>query len=275
MLFGIIYQWVTQPHPLKCLYRIQETRQRAWERTALPIESATYISDLNIAYPVHGDSVGVGDSHLRLIKAVLQNTFPNIGATAVTSTALQLNNPFPIGGIITWYGANLSVPIGWGICNGTTYLRSDGGGNIISPNLTDKVVVGAGGLYAQGSAGGTIAVTPLVTCSPFSVAQANLPAYALAVTDPGHVHSIVDPGHTHTASVGYIAAQYAFGSVGALAGSSATNTGSNTTGISVSSHTTGITVNSGGSGTAITVAATSGSVSTLQPYLALYQIMKI
>lgn len=40
------------------------------------LESATYVSDLVATNPVVGDNVAEGDDHLRLIKAVLQATFP-------------------------------------------------------------------------------------------------------------------------------------------------------------------------------------------------------
>jgi hypothetical protein len=41
------------------------------------LESGTYVSDLNTSNPVNGDPVSQGAAHLRLIKTVLQATFPN------------------------------------------------------------------------------------------------------------------------------------------------------------------------------------------------------
>jgi hypothetical protein len=41
------------------------------------LEAATYITDLNTSNPVSGDDTSQGDDHLRLLKAVLQATFPN------------------------------------------------------------------------------------------------------------------------------------------------------------------------------------------------------
>ncbi len=46
----------------------------------MTIESATYINQLNSAYPATGDQVAEGDDHIRLIKAVLKATFGNSGA---------------------------------------------------------------------------------------------------------------------------------------------------------------------------------------------------
>ena len=55
------------------------------------LESATYISGLNSANPVHADDdVAQGDDHIRLIKSTLLATFPNITG-AVTPTHTQLN----------------------------------------------------------------------------------------------------------------------------------------------------------------------------------------
>lgn len=41
------------------------------------LETATYVSQLVVTNPVVGDPVKEGDDHLRLLKTVLQNTFPN------------------------------------------------------------------------------------------------------------------------------------------------------------------------------------------------------
>jgi long-tail fiber proximal subunit/tail fiber protein gp53 len=58
----------------------------------MPLETATYIADFVTTNPAHTDAVSQADSHLRLIKQVLQNQFPNIGANAISATAAQINN---------------------------------------------------------------------------------------------------------------------------------------------------------------------------------------
>jgi len=45
----------------------------------MPVETATYVNDLVATYPEHGNPKAEGDNHLRLIKEVLQATFPNLG----------------------------------------------------------------------------------------------------------------------------------------------------------------------------------------------------
>jgi hypothetical protein len=52
----------------------------------------TYIEDLVDTNPVGAtDYVDEGDDHIRNIKTAVQGSFPSLGATAVTSTAAELN----------------------------------------------------------------------------------------------------------------------------------------------------------------------------------------
>lgn len=46
----------------------------------MAIESATFLSQLVTANPGGGDAKSEGDNHIRLLKTVLQNTFPGVGA---------------------------------------------------------------------------------------------------------------------------------------------------------------------------------------------------
>ena len=46
----------------------------------MALESATYIDGLVITNPTGSDSISQGDDHIRLIKKVLKNTFPNATA---------------------------------------------------------------------------------------------------------------------------------------------------------------------------------------------------
>lgn len=64
----------------------------------MSIETATYINQLNTAYPAASDGLKEGDDHIRLVKSTLKNTFPNItGQVTVTQSDLnsvtsKLNN---------------------------------------------------------------------------------------------------------------------------------------------------------------------------------------
>ena len=57
----------------------------------MPVETASYISQLVSTYPAGTDAKAQGDDHIKLIKSVLQSQFPNLGAAAVTPTAAELN----------------------------------------------------------------------------------------------------------------------------------------------------------------------------------------
>lgn len=57
----------------------------------MPLETADFIIDLQPDWPLGTDPEAQGDDHLRMIKQVLQNTFPNLDG-AVTGTPTGLNN---------------------------------------------------------------------------------------------------------------------------------------------------------------------------------------
>lgn len=148
----------------------------------MPLETASYISDLEPSYPASTDLVGQADDHIRLVKAVLQATFPNIDG-AVTLTQAALNSTSPVGLISMWYGSSGTIPTGWALCDGSTVAKSDGSGNITTPNLVDRFVVGAGGtIAAQGATAGQASVS--------------------GTTGAGgaHTHTITGGSHTHTAT---------------------------------------------------------------------------
>jgi microcystin-dependent protein len=147
----------------------------------MALETATYISQLVAANPTGADPIANADDHLRMIKQVLQNTFPNLSGP-VSMNQSQLNTAMPIGGIIMWSGA--SIPSGWALCNGQTVARSDGAGNITTPSLLDKFPTCAGGSYAVGATGGVATVA-------LSVAQ--LPPHnhtANTDTQGNHTHHV-------------------------------------------------------------------------------------
>lgn len=56
----------------------------------MPVETAPFIDSLDTAWPEDADPVEQGAAHLRLTKAAIKSTFPNITA-AVTATAAQIN----------------------------------------------------------------------------------------------------------------------------------------------------------------------------------------
>lgn len=128
----------------------------------MPLETGTYISDLVVTNPAHTDGLNNADAHLRLLKAALKATFPNInGAVNLTDEQLNLlagdgssgaptysfpseptlgfyrlaaaiigftgllrgNGAVPAGAIMA-FGMN-SAPTGWVTCDGQAVGRTD------------------------------------------------------------------------------------------------------------------------------------------------------
>lgn len=208
----------------------------------MALESGTYISDLVPSNPDGTDTRSQGDDHIRLVKTVLKNTFPNINGP-VTMTDEQLNAVGGVGvfcfpGMITmWSGSIGTIPSGWKLCNGVGTIST---GSPV-PNLVGRFIVGsdtnAGGTYNIGATGGT---KDAITVAHNHIATS----------------TVSDPGHTHT------------GSTNAGGGSAFGFDGydfNNTPAIS----TTGITVS-----TTVASAGFSGVDMNLPPYFALAFLIK-
>lgn len=230
----------------------------------MALETASYISQLNPANPSGADRVHQGDDHIRLLKAVLKATFPNITGP-ITATQDQLNTDFtvPTGVIVSWYGDAASVPSGWAICNGQTVNRTDGQGEITLPDLRDRVVIGAGLTHAP-------LATPGAATQSINTGSAGT-----------HTHTAGSAGaHTHAATVSSTSTG---GSVATTTrvvdGSGQSQALATATFQAPAPHTHIVTnaeapahthsISEGGAHTH------SVQVSTLQPSLALYHIMKI
>jgi hypothetical protein len=124
------------------------------------LEVATYINGLVTSNPAGTDDRSQGDDHIRLIKSVLKNTFPNLDG-AITITDEQINSiatpgiiNFP-GMIVLWSGSIANIPNGWKLCNGVGTISN---GDPV-PNLVDRFIIGSatnsGGLNNIGTTGGT------------------------------------------------------------------------------------------------------------------------
>jgi len=168
--------------------------------------------------------------------------------TAVATTAFVQNNSIPTGGLMMWPTA--SAPSGYLLCNGsavsrttyaalfavigTTFGIGDNSTTFNLPNYTNRVPVGAGGLYATAATGGS--------------------KDAIVVSHT-HTATVTDPGHSH--QTGSISADTGFGS--------ARSTG--TSGVATSNVTTGISVG-------ISTTGSSGTDANMPPYLAINYIIK-
>ena len=74
----------------------------------MTVESASFISGLVPAYPPGSDSISEGDDHLRLIKSVLQGTFPNANA-AMNGIHTGTSAPTSTSAGQLWFDTNLNV----------------------------------------------------------------------------------------------------------------------------------------------------------------------
>lgn len=249
----------------------------------MPVETTTNIPGLNQAYPLATDGLGEGDDHLRLIKRVIKNAFPQIDKPLTVSSD-QINSvvsnpfPFPVGGIIMWNGLAASIPTGWALCDGRTVNRSDGSGTITTPNLAGRFVLAAGLAVTPLTTGGSPTHTHTGTAASTSLTVENLPAHTHTLSDPGHNHPINDPGHGHGFSLGNFGIAgtgpvLPMADDGPVANAFATNlNGSN---ITVLNNTTGITIGSTGAGAPHSHPVTINTADNTPPYFALCYIMKI
>jgi microcystin-dependent protein len=169
--------------------------------------------------------------------------------TAVATTAFVQAIAIPTGGLMMW--PVVTPPSGYLLCNGaavsrtayaalfavigTTFGVGDNSTTFNLPNYTDRLAVGAGGLYALGATGG----------SKDAIVVSH--THTATVTDPGHSHQT----GSSTADTGFTYNSRTVGTTGAV-------TSSATTGISVGISTVG----------------SSGTNANMPPYLSMYFIIK-
>lgn len=145
----------------------------------MALESATYINQLVNTNPTLADPKGQGDDHLRMIKRVLQQTFPGLTGP-VTATQAQLNfttdaTKFLVPNmIIMWGGTVASIPTGWKLCNGSGTTST----GLAVPDLRDRFIVGAGPTWAQGVTGGTLSHSHTITVAGTALTVAQMPAHS-------------------------------------------------------------------------------------------------
>lgn len=91
----------------------------------MSLETATYINGLVPTNPLGSDPLADADGHLRLIKAALKATFPNItGEVSVTQADLNtLSGGVGTPGAVQFF-ASTSAPSGWLKANGAAVSRT-------------------------------------------------------------------------------------------------------------------------------------------------------
>lgn len=182
------------------------------------LEAATYIGDLVISNPTGLDEVNKGDDHLRLIKSVLQNTFPNANAAinvtpteanllvGLTADAAELN--ILDGAVVTTAEVNFLSGVTSGIqaqldaittlINGLFPI----GHILYSRSAADPGTYGYPGTWAQMGQGRVLVgegsgagLTTRVAGTQFGVEDAVLPSHTHSITQNNHSHGLRGGGN--------------------------------------------------------------------------------
>lgn len=158
-----------------------------------------------------------------------------------------VSSVLPVGAILIWNGDLGDLPSNWKLCDGKTY------GSVTTPNLQDRIVVGAGGTHAIGATGGAFstAISGTITIGGHAVTAAEMPV---------HTHSYTD----YSDSAGYL---YQYGGGSGCAGSEtyqSLNTG-------YAGYTDASTGKHDHPGSTITF----DPLNCIPPYRALYYIQKV
>lgn len=122
-----------------------------------------------ITIPTNGTAVGMSGNLNVSGSATIAKTLVVTGQTTLTgpltasgitanglvtaTTGFSGYGTIPLGGIIMWSGAIGDIPSGWALCNGQTLSGR------VTPNLTDRFVMGAGSSYTVGTQAGFASVT--------------------------------------------------------------------------------------------------------------------
>ena len=271
--------------------------------SAVSYFAALSAGSLALTTPLAVTSGGTGSATVTAYNAIVGNS----GGTGFTSvapgasgnvlssngTAWVSSSSFVSGMIMMWSGSIATIPTGWLLCNGSNS----------TPDLRDRMVIGAGSTYAVAATGGSASTT---------ISSSNLPSHThtysstsgsmsadhshtysgtTATENANHSHAVSDPGHAHAVD-GWVTygtsggtARYTLND-GSMGGPVAFGTTSVGTGISLGTesaahaHTysgtsSGVSANHTHSVSGTSDATGSGTAATtISPYYALAYIMK-
>lgn len=232
----------------------------------MSLETATFINGLVATNPLGSDPISSGDDHIRLIKATVLATFPNITG-AVTKTHTQLNNALDKTGD-TMTGALVLSGDPTLALHPTTkqYVDSADAALMVAikalypvgsvyMNATDSTnpatLFGFGTWTAFGA--GKVPVGYDSTDTLFNAGEKTGGSKDAIVVSHTHTATVSDPGHSHsiqgTSNQGGTSLPLSGGSYNVTY-----NSNTSTTGITVSNASTG----------------SSGTNANLQPYITVY-----
>ena len=105
----------------------------------MPVETATFISQLSATNPLATDAISQGDDQIRLVKDVLQKQFTSLGAAAVTGTAAELNLVDGVTATTSELNYNDITTLGTSE-NSKTVTQSAGGAIVLGATSGDQTV---------------------------------------------------------------------------------------------------------------------------------------
>lgn len=240
----------------------------------MPLETATFINQLDAANPLGSDPISAGDDHLRLIKSAVKATFPNITG-AVTKSHTEINTAVDqAAAALSRAGGTMTGPL---VLQGNAssalqavpfqQLQAMYPVGSIYMNATNsanpEVLFGFGTWVAFGAGRmpvGFNAADPLFDTaeetggSKDAIVVSHTHAATSVVTDPGHTHNLKGGFASVSDFVGGSGNDYGVG-VGSDLGSE----------YQVVSNTTGITVTTTNAST-----GSSGTNANLPPYITVY-----
>lgn len=199
-------------------------------------------------------------------------------------------NLVPPGTVVMWHASSntSTMPKGWALCDGTSYLRPDGS-KVVTPDLTGRFIVGAAVngkdqdvnkvRYAIGETGGSNQVTLTTREMPRHAHSVRDPQHNHSINDRGHSHSVNDPGHSHNSALPmrYSSTDIDDDSLPIYARNNASyySTSSSKTGIRINSSSASVSVKSTPTGISINSEGSSVPHENRPPFYALYYIMKL
>lgn len=183
------------------------------------------------------------------------------GAIAnVTYVSAMATASVPIGAIIMWGGTAGNYPAGWELCDGSTHTRSDGNGNITTPDLRNRFIVSMGSSYSEQSTGGSATHTHTESTSGAHNHGGVTASHALNISQI--------PSHSHGVYGGESSSYQQGGAYGASTANNGSQAGVTLTAGSGEGHTHGIATDGSHS-------HTINSGSNVPPYFALAFLMKV
>lgn len=268
-------------------YRSDQKKQYKLIDVATPIWKLTHdynktATDKEYVDQQDGSLQDAVDLKAPLASPALTGTPTAPTATAGTNTGQLATTQFvqsAIGGIVTvpagviamWSGATTNIPAGWVLCNGANG----------TPDLRNRMVIGAGGNYAVGATGGATSHTTSSNGSHGHTTSSNGSHYHTATTSWGgsHYHAAGYSGYESSSlkanSTSNSAISVSYSSGGCYGSASVSDSAIAMTGDSGGhNHTLSTNTTGGHTHTIYSAGAHTHTVTTMPPYYALAFIMK-